>query len=120
MALTDLIATNQILGSIINLSIENLYRSKVVMQIEAGGFEVLEGLLSSFGDSMISVLLEKEKSQKHKTFWNLIPESYKVELSNNSTTYDVLRSCLDFVSNMTDSYAISTYRKMKGMSIPGF
>jgi len=120
IALTDLIPTHQILDSVIDLSIKKLYRSKVVMQIEAGGFEVLEGLVSSFSDSMISVLHEEKISQKYKTLWNLIPESHKAGLSENSTTYEILRSCLDFVSSMTDSYAISTYRKIKGISLPGF
>lgn len=119
-ALTDLIEANVVLDQIIELSIRKLYRSKPVLQIEAAGFEVLDGLLDVFIRSMIGVLHEDSPSQKYKTIWRLIPESYKVELSEKSTTYEILRSCIDFVSSMTDSYAISTYRRIKGISLPGY
>jgi dGTPase len=119
-ALTDTIEANIVLDQIIKLSIEKLYRSKPVLQIEAAGFEVLDGLLEAFIRSMNGVLHEDSSSQKYKTLWRLIPESYKVELSEKSTTYQILRSCIDFVSSMTDSYAISTYRRIKGISLPGY
>ena len=118
--LIELTESTPVLNEIIDLSVEKLYRSKPVIQIETAGFEVLEGLLESFSGSMIGVLHKTSDSHRNKTFWRLIPELYKIGLSENSTTYEVLRSCIDFIASMTDTFAISTFRKIKGISLPGF
>lgn len=119
-SLLDLIESKTVLDDIINLSINKLYLSKPVLQIETAGFEVLDGLLEAFCGSMTGVCQGRGVSPKNKTLWRLIPENYTMGVSENSTTYEVLRSCIDFVSSMTDTFAISTYRKIKGISLPGF
>jgi dGTPase len=119
-SLTDSIESKSVLESIIDLSIKKLYRSKPVLQIEAAGFEVLDGLIDAFSKAMIGILHHTSGSQKDKTLWRLIPEVHKTGLSEKSTTYEIHRNCIDFIAGMTDSFAISTYRKIKGISLPGF
>jgi dGTPase len=47
----------------------------------------------------------------------LPPETLQVIQSNPDDTYLHLREVIDFVSGMTDRYALSLYRKIKGFQI---
>jgi dGTPase len=44
----------------------------------------------------------------------MIPEQFH---TNNDDTYSKIRAVLDFVSGMTDVYAVELYRKIQGISI---
>jgi dGTPase len=33
--------------------------------------------------------------------------------------YPLLRALIDFISGMTDKYALALYRKVKGIALPG-
>ena len=46
----------------------------------------------------------------------LIPDQYR---GNHATTYEKVQAVVDFVSGMTDLYALDLYRKIKGINIPG-
>jgi len=118
--LVDLIPSGAAMQKIIAVSIDKLYNSKVVLEIEAAGFEVISGLMEIFSESMYSVHREKSKAHRMQTIWRLIPEDFKPGENENCSTYEILRYCIDYVSGMTDSYAISTFRKIKGISRPGF
>jgi hypothetical protein len=37
----------------------------------------------------------------------------------HKTTYEKVQAVVDFVSGMTDLYALDLYRKIKGINIPG-
>lgn len=115
-ALTDLIPSSQTLGEIIDLSIHKLYRSRKVLEIEAMGFNVLNGLLDTF--LMSSFRVSKSKSTPlDKAIHRLIPEFYQV--SEGASDYQLIRRTLDYISGMTDSYALSVYRKIHGAALPG-
>ncbi len=118
--LIELMPSKDILGEIIDVSVDKLYRSQVVLEIEAAGYEVLAGLLETFSDAMYSELKSGRKSHRLQTIWRLIPEDIKSGEPKNSSTYQILRRCIDFISGMTDSYAISTFRKIKGISLSGY
>jgi len=118
--LVDLIPSGAAMQKIIAVSIDRLYKSKVVLEIEAAGFEVISGLMEIFSESMYSVHREKSKAHRMQTIWQLIPEDFKPGENENYSTYEILRHCIDYVAGMTDSYAISTFRKIKGISRPGF
>jgi len=45
----------------------------------------------------------------------LFPE---IGLSEASPRYDRLRSVTDYVSGMTDSFAISEYKRLRGFELP--
>lgn len=115
-ALTEIIPLNQILKEIINISIEKIYRSDLVLDIEIAGFDVLEGLLEAF---TLAIFRTTQPGQqplaKDKTLLRLLPEEYKAVLDQETNIYILLRHCLDFVSGLTDSHAINLYRKIKGI-----
>lgn len=119
-ALTDLIPTQDILAEIMKVSIERLYRSPMVLEIEAGGFEVLGGLLESFTTASYKFLFQKAvMSRKEESVFSLLPAVLRNSISNETTSYGMLRLILDYVSGLTDRHAIGMYRKIKGISWPG-
>ncbi len=119
-ALTDLIPAQDILAEIMKVSIERLYRSQMVLEIEAGGFEVLGGLLESFTTASYKFLFQRvAMSRKEESVFSLLPVGLRNSISNETTSYGMLRLILDYVSGLTDRHAIGMYRKMKGIALPG-
>lgn len=120
-ALTDLIDSKMVLQEIIKVSIERLYRSNMVLEIEAAGFEVLGGLLEMYTAAAYHQVFDpKNLSKKEVSILRLLPPTLQSYLGLEAlTAYDVLRNILDFVSGLTDKHAIGLYRKLRGISFPG-
>ncbi len=117
-SLIDQSLSNQTLEQIIDVSIQKLYRSRKVLEIEAAGFEVIGGLIDQFSKALFNVQYGNPTARE-KALWQLIPEYHQVK-TNDVSIYMMLRNCLDYISGMTDSYAISLYRKITGMIQPGY
>ena len=116
-ALADHCSSKAGLKQIIKVSIEQIYRARQVVEIEAAGHEVLPGLLNEFtlaGD----YLLKKKKSGKYNNLQHLIPPEIRGVIEQPGTsTYTMLRVVLDFISGLTDRHALGLYRKIKGISL---
>lgn len=121
-ALTDYISSKDVLKEIIDISIKKLYRSRMVLEIEAGGFEVLGGLLEAFtGASFNRITQGNQTSKKHLSVFALLPDDIKKSIeSGEGSIYYMLRQILDFVSGLTDRHAVGLYRKLKGISLSGW
>ena len=116
-ALTDLGSYKNELKAIIDISITKIYRARHVIEIEAAGFEVLPGLLEEFIKA-VEHLVKKNQSSKYANLARLLPgETTAVIQSNPENTYLHFREIIDFVSGMTDTHAISLYRKIRGYEI---
>lgn len=113
-ALTDCIPAAQDLSKISAVSVEKIYRSRIVLEKEVAGFEVMSGLL----EIILGAVVRKSNnfdSIKDKTVFRLLPEQVKYELQNPDL-YLNCRVVLDFISGMTDTRALTLFRKLKGMS----
>lgn len=121
VSLADLVPEKDILKAISDLSIEKLYRHHAVVETEVAGYEVLNGLLEAYVGACFHARYDKERySNKDKGLIRLLPISLAEKMKDDQTDfYEVLREILDFVSGMTDRFAISSYRKIKGIYIPG-
>ena len=106
------------LEDIEKLSIDKIYRHRSVVEREAAGYEVLSGLLDSF-ISAFNEWLDGNVSLKNRTTVNLLPKRILNSSTKETEIYDRLLMIIDFVSGMTDSFAISLFRKIKGISLPG-
>ncbi|UII28536.1 deoxyguanosinetriphosphate triphosphohydrolase [Fulvivirga maritima] len=119
VALADSILSAPVLNEISNISISKIYRSRKVMETETAGFDVLPGLMETFTQAICEQDLGKEASKKAKATYRLLPPEIRNDLENEcGSVYEKLMSCIDFISGMTDTYAISLYRKIKGISLP--
>jgi dGTPase len=56
---------------------------------------------------------------KYRAIINLFPKRFFFGENQNTELYQRLLRVIDFISGMTDSYAVSIFRKIKGISLPG-
>ncbi len=102
-----------VLRKIAQKSYQRIYKHESVVKIELAGFEIMSGLIK---DLVEAVSLPAEKRQKrHKKVLGLMPRPYLVE----GPLYERIMGVLDYVSGMTDPYALELYRNLRGISIPG-
>jgi dGTPase len=98
------------------ISIAKIYKSRSVVEREVAGYEVLGGLLDTFINSY-NEAYEKKISSKNKSVFALLPGRIGEDIPDD--LYLRLLRIIDFVSGMTDSFAVSLFRKIKGISLPG-
>jgi dGTPase len=117
--LISVIPTAKALENIKVISVNKIYSYRSVVEREVEGYEVLGGLLDAF-ITAANEAAEGKASFKNKNLLKLIPNQF---LQNNGKPHDDLYTRLlnitDFVSGMTDSYAVSLFRKIRGISLPG-
>jgi dGTPase len=87
-----------------------IYRSAEVLDIELAGYKIILTLL----EHLVEAVLNPEKAYSKQLLMR-IPEQYE---TNSPTVYGKIMSVLDYISGMTDIYALDLYRKITGMSIP--
>jgi dGTPase len=121
-ALTEVIQAGSYLKHIIKISVEKIYKSTPVLEKETAGFEVLSGLIDSYLRASFDFYQHEGKAgKKNTTILNLFPDDLKAVLNQeHESFYSLILACLDHITLMTDSYALEMYRKIKGISIPGY
>lgn len=117
--LTDEIASGTALEEIISVSIQKIYRSKTVLETEAAGYQILNGLLNIFLPCTLATFTHKSQS-KDKIFFRVLPEEVQHEIKESRNLYEAVRTLLDFVAGMTDSAAINLYRKVNPKGVFSF
>ena len=91
-----------------DISIEKIYNHSSVVEVELAGYRILGALLDEF----INAVLEPN-SHYAKKILALLPAQYG--FFPETSDYAKIQSVLDFVSGMTDLYALDLYRKIYGM-----
>lgn len=100
-----------------NLSKDKVYSARDVVEIEAAGFDVLGGLLDYFVPA-VQEAGTGVRDKRTAKYFELLPARAKALYGNpRATPYERLLIATDFVSGMTDSYAVSLYKTVKGISI---
>ncbi|MBR5542069.1 MAG: deoxyguanosinetriphosphate triphosphohydrolase [Bacteroides sp.] len=92
------------------IAVEKIYRSRDVLDIELAGFHVISTLL----ELMIDAVQSPEKAYSELLI-NRVSSQYDI---NSPTLYGKIQAVLDYISGMTDVYALDLYRKIKGNSLP--
>jgi len=87
-----------------------IYRSQEVLDVELAGYKIILTLL----EHLVAAVLSPEKAYSQQLLMR-IPQQYE---TNSPTTYGKVMAVLDYISGMTDVYALDLYRKITGMSIP--
>ncbi len=98
-----------------------IYATPRGVEIEAAGYEVLGGLLDVFYGAADDLARHGEKAtRKSEKLLSLVPAQFLgVDGKPDPEPYPRLLRMTDFVSGMTDSYAVSLYKKVRGISLPG-
>lgn len=92
------------------VSVGSIYHSKDVMDIEIAGFKVITTLT----DMMVQAVTHTDRAFSQLLI-NRVSTQYDIKAP---TLYGRIMAVLDYISGMTDVYALDMYRKINGMSIP--
>ncbi|MCF0197932.1 MAG: dNTP triphosphohydrolase [Bacteroidaceae bacterium] len=92
------------------LAYGNIYHARTVVDIEIAGYKVMTQLL----DVMVDAVTHSDKAYS-KILLNRVSSQYDILAP---TLYERIMAVLDYISGMTDVYALDVYRKLNGMSLP--
>lgn len=92
------------------VSIKKIYRSRDVLDIELAGFRIISTLL----DLMIEAVTSPEKAYS-KLLIDRVSGQYNIK---SPVLYERIQAVLDYISGMTDVFALDLYRKINGNSLP--
>ena len=93
------------------VSLKRIYNDRAVIEIEIAGYKILGTLLEVF-----ITAVDHPDDFLSKKLLTLIPSQYQ---NPDSSMYGKIQSVVDFVSGMTDLFALNLYRKITGMELPG-
>jgi len=87
-----------------------IYKHPSVVEIEIAGFKILGNLLENFTQAVLN-----PSQYRSSLLLPFMPMQYKS--NENAGVYEKIQSVLDFLSGMTDEYALSLYRKINGLGL---
>ena len=100
------------INDIIKLSIERIYNAQEVVDKEISGFEIINELLSRY-ITAVNNCHETKASSYDKLLIKLLPKDMELQHQN---LYNRLMGVCSVVASYSDSNAVLTYKKLKGLS----
>ncbi len=94
----------------VRTSYGHIYHSKDVVDIELAGFRVMTFLVHE----MVQAVMYPDRAFS-QLLLNRVSRQYQIRAPR---LYDRIMAVLDYISGMTDVYALDLYRKINGMSFP--
>ena len=112
-SLTDALpaAQSAAMKAVKKISFSQVYAHRSVVEIEIAGYKIIGTILQEFAGAIMN-----PNSTYNKKLLTLLPDQYK---TNDEQVYLKIQSVVDFVSGMTDVFALDLYRKITGISLPG-
>lgn len=99
-----------VLARIADLTAREVFETRERYEIEVAGVEILTVLLSSFAQAVFEPAAGGKRSPRARALLELLPEP-----PVQGPPYDRLLQITDYVSGMTDSYALTQFRRLKGL-----
>lgn len=96
------------------LAKDRLYNAPEVLQLEIAGSRIIEGLLDVFVKAIMS------PHEPHTTFgkiYALIPPRLRYIAEQDDSLVSKLQLAVDYITGMTDDYAVHLYQKLSGVSL---
>ncbi len=91
-------------------AVATIYKAKEVLDIELAGYHIIGSLLERFVNAI------QTPSHAYSTLLlNRVPEQYNMYADSIT---ERVQAVIDFISGMTDVYALDLYRKITGMDVP--
>lgn len=92
------------------VSQQKIYRSKPVLDIELSGYKIMETLM----ETLISAAVKPEKFHSQQLISRF---SSQYDIGSDSLETRIM-AVLDYISGMTDVYALDIYQKIEGIALP--
>ncbi len=93
-----------------NLSAERIYRSKVVLDVELSGYKIMETLMQQ----MTEAIMHPDRYYSQQLI-DRVSSQYAIHSDDLETR---IMAVIDYISGMTDVYALDVYQKINGISLP--
>ncbi len=93
------------------ISVEQIYNHKAVIEIELSGYRIIGSLLDNYCKAIIN-----PTSAYNAKILRLLPNQFRCK---NGSNYEKLMGILDYISGMTDIYALDQFRVLQGINLPG-
>ena len=121
-SLTEAIPQRDILQRIRSRSFSGIYNHRSVAEVIGAGFEMVTGMLDIFVPCVNEIAVEKSggktASRRSKRICAMLPPALLDDSEAwGGKAYCRLIKILDYISGMTDHYAVSLYQKLKGISL---
>jgi dGTPase len=111
--LFDVVESNLIVQDILRVSKDKIYCHRPVLEVEAAGFQVLSGLLDSF-----LFAIKNPKKASSERVLRLVPKEYIFDFSKDP--YGAILSITNYIAGMTDTFAVDTFRNLRGIQLPNY
>lgn len=92
------------------MSVQKIYKSKPVLDVELSGYKILATLM----EAMMDAVMHPDRFYS-KQLLDRVSSQYDIRSENLETR---IMSVIDYVSGMTDVYALDVYQKINGISLP--
>ena len=92
------------------LSAQRIYRSKVVLDVELSGYKIMETLMHQ----MTEAIMHPDRYYSQQLIGR-VSSQYAIESPDLETR---IMAVIDYISGMTDVYALDVYQKINGISLP--
>ena len=92
------------------ISMERIYRSKPVLDVELSGYQIIQTLMQQY----IEAAVHPERFYSRQLIGR-VSSQYDITAPSLETR---LMAVIDFISGMTDVYALDEYQKIIGVSLP--
>ncbi len=119
------IPASEALEDIFRISSSEVYNNRHAVEIGIAGYELTFGLLNVLVPALEEIAAEKRGDEhasilSQKMMW-LLPEEVRPvdQEAWQQSSYLRLLRVLDFLTSLTDSHAVTLYRKFKGIALPG-
>ncbi len=92
------------------LSLKRIYKSKPVLDVELSGYQIMQTLMEQF----IGAAVYPDRFYS-KHLISRVSSQYDIDAPDLETR---LMAIIDYISGMTDVYALDIYQKINGISLP--
>ncbi len=121
-SIVENIPFKQPLKCLTDFAMENIYSCSAVVEIEIAGYRILGELMQMFCQAAEDVAAAQYRRSSAKAasqmLINLLPTRFIGENRQFATdTYTRTLKIIDYISGMTDSYAVSLYQRLTGIRI---
>ena len=92
------------------LSVQRIYRSRPVLDVELSGYQIMATLMQKMTEAVMNP--QRYYSQQ---LIGRVSSQYDITAADLETR---LMAVIDYISGMTDVYALDVYQKINGISLP--
>ena len=92
------------------LSVERIYKSKPVLDVELSGYKIMETLM----EQMVQAVMNPDRYYSQQLIGR-VSSQYAINADDLETR---LMAVIDYIAGMTDVYALDVYQKINGISLP--